>query len=231
MSERSLEVLDALGGEFRRLVENIGMGMSLDQARRTQRHAARRPPIRQQIAPGAADEAAMRDAAQEQGAPQISLGVNHQVEAARQDGVAGAQPAPRLDRDVEVGDELVDAAADQRRQVLLQEHEAAGAGHPGDARGRKLLGERQQHRQLEDVLAERVVDPARHIDEDRLDGGIRPHTPAPRGERSSAAARSARIMATLPTGRPRKGQSFFWPIGRAARARGVRRGSTGSSRA
>ncbi len=62
----------------------------------------------------------MGDATQEQGARDITLGVDDQVEAALEDRVVGAQRLPGLDRNPQIGDEFVDAAADQRRQHVLQ---------------------------------------------------------------------------------------------------------------
>ena len=47
---------------------------------------------------------------------------------------------------------------DQRRQRLAQIERAAGAGDPGNPRLRKRALQRQQQRQLQHVLAERIIE-------------------------------------------------------------------------
>ena len=72
-----------MAGGGRREAEQL-----VDQARGPARQAARRRGARPDIPPSAADKAAMRDPPQEQGAAEIALGIDDQVETAVEDRVA-----------------------------------------------------------------------------------------------------------------------------------------------
>ena len=108
----------------------------------------------------------MRDAAQEDGAAEIALGVDDQVELPLEDRMPRGEGGARISRDGEIGNELGDATADQRRKALAQVEFAAGSRHPADPRLGKALRQRQEQRQFQHILAERIVGVAGDVDED-----------------------------------------------------------------